>query len=79
MIRRTISIFALTVADPFQGRGLGALLLARLRLAALERGIARFTGQVLDENRPMLGLLRKLHARLGLPSWGVRSVDLPLS
>ena len=71
--------FALTVADPFQGRGLGALLLARLRLAALERGIARFTGQVLDENRPMLGLLRKLHARLGLPSWGVRSVDLPLS
>ena len=70
---------ALTVADPFQGRGLGALLLARLRLAALERGIARFTGQVLDENRPMLGLLRKLHARLGLPSWGVRSVDLPLS
>ena len=71
--------FAMAVVDPFQGRGLGALLLARLRLAALERGIARFTGEVLDENGPMLGLLAKLHARLGLPSWGVRSVELPLS
>lgn len=51
---------ALIVVDPWQGRGLGRLLLARLALAALERGIDRLTGLVLPENTPMLGLLERL-------------------
>lgn len=51
---------ALLVIDPWQGRGLGRLLLARLAYAALERGIDRLTGLVLPENTPMLSLLRRL-------------------
>lgn len=51
---------ALIVVDPWQGRGLGRLLLARLALAALERGIDRLTGLVLPENTAMLGLLERL-------------------
>jgi GNAT superfamily N-acetyltransferase len=74
-----VAELSLSVADRFQRRGLGALLLARLRLIALERGVTRFTGDVREGNRPMLDLLRKLDARLGLPSLGVRSVELSLS
>ena len=71
--------FALVVADAVQGKGLGRLLLSRLREAALERDVTRFTGTVLDENRPMRGLLRKLGGRVGLASRGVCEVDLSLA
>ncbi|HEX4383044.1 MAG TPA: GNAT family N-acetyltransferase [Myxococcales bacterium] len=70
---------ALTVRDAVQGRGLGELLLSRLRAAALERGIERFTGSVLSQNRAMVGLLRKLDARIGLSSLGVREFELELA
>ena len=70
---------ALVVGDALQGKGLGRLLLSRLREAALERDVTRFTGTVLDENRPMRGLLRKLGGRVGLASRGVCEVDLALS
>jgi GNAT superfamily N-acetyltransferase len=69
---------ALTVADEFQGKGLGELLLSRLRDAALERGVTRFTGTMLEENRAMRGLLRKAGGRAGLPSRGVCDIALPL-
>lgn len=49
-----------TVADEWQGRGLGSALLARLSARALEVGIAYFTAQVLAENRTMLAMLPKL-------------------
>jgi RimJ/RimL family protein N-acetyltransferase len=70
---------SLVVDDSLQGRGLGALLLSRLRLAALERGITRLTGGVLEHNRVMLRLLRKFNARLGLPSMGVYETELQLA
>jgi RimJ/RimL family protein N-acetyltransferase len=70
---------ALVVADAVQGKGLGLLLLSRLREAALERNVTRFTGTVLEENRPMRSLLRKLGARVGLPSRGVCDMELALS
>lgn len=69
----------LAVAGSFQRRGLGALLLARLRLIALERGITRFTADVLNDNEPVLNLLRKLDAHIGVRWMGLRSVELPLS
>jgi acetyltransferase len=71
--------FALVVDDSLQGHGLGAMLLSRLRLAALERGVTRLTGGVLEQNRPMLKLLRKFNARLGLPSMGVYETELELT
>lgn len=70
---------ALVVADPVQGKGLGQLLLSRLREAALERNVTRFIGSMLDENRAMRGLLRKLGGRVGLPSRGVCDIELAIS
>ena len=82
-VRRTAAAddaeVALVVADGLQGRGLGELLLSRLREAALERNVTHFTGCILDENRPMRGLLRKMGGRVGLASRGVCNVDLPLT
>ena len=49
---------AFVVEDRHQGRGLGPLLLEHLADAARERGIARFTADVLPTNRPMLGVFR---------------------
>jgi GNAT superfamily N-acetyltransferase len=69
---------ALAVADLHQQSGIGTLLLSRLKVAALERGVRRFAGPVLAENQPMLCLLRKLGARVGLPSWGVCNAELEL-
>ena len=70
---------ALVVADALQGKGLGLLLISRLREAALERSVTRFTGSVLEENHPMRDLLRKLGARVGLPSRGVCEIELALA
>ena len=70
---------ALVVADAVQGKGLGLLLLSRLREAALERDVTRFTGAMLEENRQMRGLLRKLGGRVGLASRGVCEVELALN
>ena len=49
---------AFVVEDAHQGRGLGPLLLEHLGAAARERGIGRFTADVLPTNRPMLGVFR---------------------
>jgi GNAT superfamily N-acetyltransferase len=70
---------ALVVTDSMQGKGLGLLLMSRLREAALERDVARFTGAMLDENRAMRDLLRKLGGRVGLASRGVCDIELALT
>ncbi|MFL5438910.1 MAG: GNAT family N-acetyltransferase [Myxococcales bacterium] len=69
---------ALVVVDDLQGKGLGEMLLLRLRDAASERGVARFTGSIIDDNRPMRALLRKHGGRVGLPSRGVCNIELAL-
>jgi len=69
---------ALVVADALQGKGLGELLLSRLKEAALERGIAAFTGEMLDENRAMRGLLHKAGGRARIASRGVCEIEIPL-
>ncbi len=51
---------AVTVADDWQGRGLGFALLARLSARALEAGIVYFTAEILAENRTMRAMLPKL-------------------
>jgi acetyltransferase len=52
--------FAVLVADPHQGRGLGRHLLERLIAVAKDRGVRRLTGLVLRENRPMLHVVQRL-------------------
>jgi ribosomal protein S18 acetylase RimI-like enzyme len=49
-----------TVEDAWQHRGVGRRLTARLARRAVDHGIESFTASVLADNRPALGLLRKL-------------------
>jgi ribosomal protein S18 acetylase RimI-like enzyme len=51
---------ALTVEDAWQHRGLGKRLAVRLARRAVDRGIESFEATVMPDNRPALGLLRKL-------------------
>lgn len=55
---------ALAVVDHLHARGLGRILFGHLVGAARERGIVRFQGEVLPQNRAMLGLLRGLDAKI---------------
>jgi acetyltransferase len=52
--------FALIVADPWHGKGLGSKLMERLIAAAREMGVKRLKGDVLAGNHPMLALMSKL-------------------
>ena len=52
--------FALTVADAWQGRGIGRALLARLCEAARAAGYAALYGHILPGNRDMLDLAARL-------------------
>ncbi|HUJ26101.1 MAG TPA: GNAT family N-acetyltransferase [Myxococcales bacterium] len=70
---------ALEVGDRLQRIGIGTLLLRRLEDLARERGVARFTGQVLCDNHGMIALLRNAGAHLGLTSRGVVEARLDLS
>ena len=51
---------AITVADDWQGRGLGTTLLELISARAREEGIERFTATLLAENREMLDLFDAL-------------------
>jgi RimJ/RimL family protein N-acetyltransferase len=55
---------AVTIVDDWQGRGLGAELLARLSDRARQEGIYRFTALVSADNVAMTGLLRNVCASL---------------
>lgn len=52
--------FALVVADEWQAKGIGSQLLTTLIDAARARGMKSLDGEVLEENAPMLHLVRKL-------------------
>ena len=49
----------LVVTDEWQGKGVGALLLRRMREIARASGLAGFTANVLVENKPMIRLFQK--------------------
>jgi acetyltransferase len=51
--------FAVSIADEWQGCGLGSLLLARLIAAAKKAGIETVTGETLASNSAMLHLAQK--------------------
>ncbi|MDY7036984.1 MAG: bifunctional acetate--CoA ligase family protein/GNAT family N-acetyltransferase, partial [Thermodesulfobacteriota bacterium] len=52
--------FAVLVGDPWQGKGIGALLMERLIAIAEERNLESIKGLVLAENTHMLALAKKL-------------------
>jgi GNAT superfamily N-acetyltransferase len=51
---------AVTVADDWQGRGLGTMLLDALSARAEDEGITRFTALMLATNSEMMDLLEQL-------------------
>lgn len=53
--------FSLLLGDEWQGQGIGRRLLKALQREAARRGLRRMRGDVLADNRVMLGLARSLH------------------
>jgi acyl-CoA synthetase (NDP forming)/RimJ/RimL family protein N-acetyltransferase len=77
----TTAEVAVMVAEAWHGTGTGTLLLEHLAAAAVDRGIRRFTAEVLTQNGPMMDVF--LHAgyttRYGHPEDAVRAVELDLA
>jgi RimJ/RimL family protein N-acetyltransferase len=69
---------ALTIADDWQGRGLGTELLARLSHRARQEGICRFTAVVSSDNVPMGMLLRSVGAVETGRSFGTVEYEITL-
>ena len=51
--------FAITVADDYQNRGAGTLLLQRLVGIARAGGVRELVAEVLEDNRELLELIRR--------------------
>jgi GNAT superfamily N-acetyltransferase len=70
---------AVVVADDWQGKGLGRLLMRRLANVARLRGIRRFRATIIADNRRALALVRALspHATFHYES-GEIEADIPL-
>ena len=69
---------AVTIADDWQGRGLGTELLARLSDRARQAGIGRFTATVAADNVAMTRLLWKMGAELTGRSRGTVDYEVAL-
>jgi len=69
---------AVTVADRWQGRGVGTQLLLALVVAAAERGITTFVADVLWDNKTLLDTLQRLGARVEASEPGVARVEFDL-
>lgn len=76
--RPEVAEAAVAVADDFQNRGLGAILLEGLATFALENGSKRFDSYVLADNRPALKLLKSLGAEAEPVDGGVVRVEVDL-
>jgi RimJ/RimL family protein N-acetyltransferase len=69
---------AITVADDYQGRGAGTMLLGALCARARENGVEVFRNYVLAKNQAMLAVLDELGATRELEAEGLWRVDLAL-
>ena len=70
---------AFTVADAYQGRGIGLLLLAALAVAARVDGVKRFEARVLGDNVPARAMLDRFDALWDRDEPGVVTtiIDVP--
>jgi GNAT superfamily N-acetyltransferase len=69
---------AIVVEDEWQSKGIGKSLLSELGERAELRGIETFTGEVLGQNRPMLGLAATFPGTDYTTEDGVYHVRMPL-
>src|SRR5262249_14390903 len=70
------SEIALSVADAWQHRGLGALLLAHLEARARTLGARYLFGEVLRTNKPMKDLARKAGFAIRSPFTDARLIEI---
>ena len=70
---------AFTVADTYQGRGIGTLLGDALAVAARLDGVTRFEATVLADNAPVRALLERLNVQWEVDGPGVltATADVP--
>jgi CRP-like cAMP-binding protein len=54
---RTLAEIAFTVADAYQGRGVGSFLISALAIAARVDGVERFSARMLSDNAPMRAIM----------------------
>jgi len=72
--------FAVIVADPWQGKGLGQKLIERVMEIAREMGVNLLYGDVLAANQPMLELVKKLGFRVSRGEGDdIRKVEMDFS
>jgi RimJ/RimL family protein N-acetyltransferase len=58
----TAAEIAFTVADAYQGRGIGSFLIGALAIAAEVDGVERFTARMLSDNAPMRAIVDRYGA-----------------
>jgi len=58
----TIAEIAFTVADAYQGRGIGSFLICALSIAARVDGVERFSARMLSDNLPMRTIMDRYGA-----------------
>jgi acetyltransferase len=75
---RETAEFAVIVADPWQGKGWGEKLIERVTDIARDYGVKSLWGEVLAENVPMLGLMKKTGFTIHPPEDGLRRVEKTL-
>jgi len=74
-----VAEFGVTVADSFQGRGLGRLLMEILSDEACRCGVDTLRGYVSDTNEQMLSYVMHRGGKMALDYPGVMQVDLLVS
>ena len=76
---RAVAEVAFTVADAYQGRGIGTFLVAALSVAARVDGIQRFSARVLSDNLPMRTIMDRYGASWKRDDVGVVTtvIDVP--
>jgi len=70
--------FAVIVADPWQGKGLGPKLLEQVIAIARDQEVKLLWGEVLSANQPMLDLAKKLGFALKRDAAGVVKIEMAL-
>jgi len=75
----TVAEIAFTVADAYQGRGIGSFLIGALSIAARVDGVERFSARMLSENVPMRAIMDRYGAVWQREDIGVITtvVDVP--
>ncbi|HEX6116831.1 MAG TPA: GNAT family N-acetyltransferase [Solirubrobacterales bacterium] len=74
--RAGVAEVAVTVADDWQGRGVGTALLSRLAARARAAGIEAFIGICLTDNEDMIQLLRELGSGAKVSNVGDGTVEV---